>query len=432
VSNPYLVKLREKYDSLRTSIEGLQTRAADEDRDLTPDELRSVTEQGDTAKALYEQIESLTAIEVRNRKVSETAASVAGDGDAQTRNVGAATTQDRDPGHYRSAEEGGQNSFFGDLYRAKDLGDESAIKRLAEHNRALNTTGAGSGIVPPKWLTSEYAELARQGRRLANAVRRIPLDDPRPITLPKQTAGTDAAVTEQAAENDPLVDTDLYDTDVDTVTPKPTTGKQTVSRQTLDSTSPAIDILIYGDLMAAFNSKVEAKVCAAIAAAAGTAVTTFATEALFTGTAPAMPAIDAMIDLQLAVREGRKLPATLQTGTVRRWGKFKKLKDSTGRPIIPYGAAGPMNVSGVGSVESDGEIESVPFVATDGFASTYPESVYALRASDVILFESPVMRFRYEEPKGPESIILGIWAYTGVIVRYAGTSVKRAQITAAS
>ena len=53
------------------------------------------------------------------------------------------------------------------------------------------------------------------------------------------------------------------------------------------------------------------------------------------------------------------------------------------------------------------------------------------RAADTILFESPTLRFRYEEPDGPETIRLGIWAYVGVLTRYAGASVKRLQVTAA-
>ena len=42
------------------------------------------------------------------------------------------------------------------------------------------------------------------------------------------------------------------------------------------------------------------------------------------------------------------------------------------------------------------------------------------------------MRFRYEEVAGPESVKLGIWAYTGGIVRRVGQSVKRFQIAAAA
>lgn len=446
--NVYLTALREQYEGIQKSIDGFQARAVEAKRDLTEDELRTVKEQGDKAKALFTQIEDLTEIETRNAKVAQMRAAVHAavsgtdgqptigqdtqfrtlDGDSKT--TGTTTTKDRDPGHYRSVKQGGSNSFFGDLYRSKAFGDEEAAKRLYEHNRAL-TTGGAPGTVPPKWLTEEFELLARQGRMLAGAVRNIPIgDDPRPMTLPKQTVGTDAVVAEQAAENNAVGGADAWDSDVDTVTPKPTAGKQIVSRQMVDMSNPAIDQLIYGDLISVYNLKVEQKVGAALIAAAGAAVTTFATEAAFQA---AGAATDSVVDVGIAVWNARKMPADILAMTVNRWGKFKKLKDSTGRPLIPSDTAGPMNVIGVGSVTVAGQIESLGVIVTDGIGdgSTYPESYVALRAMDTILFESNMLRFRFEEQVGPESIVLGIWGYTAVIVRQAGKSAKRVQVTAA-
>lgn len=436
--NVYLKGLREQYTGLQKSIEGYQTRAVETKRDLTEDELRTVKEQGEKAKALYTQIEDLTEIETRNAKVAQMQAQVqaalsGSDGagpriepDTQFR-TGGASTQDRDPGHYTRV---GGNSFFSDLYRSRQ-GDEVAARRLVEHNRALTTGAQGPGVVPPKWLTEEFELLARQGRMLSAAVRNIPLgDDPRPLTLPKQTSGTDAVVAEQTLENDPVGGADAWDSDVDTVTPKPTAGKQTVSRQMVDMSNPAIDQLIYGDLLSVYNSQVEAKVGAAVIAAAGAAVTTFATEAAFSA---AGVATDSVVDLGIAVRDARKLPATILAMRTRRWGKFKKLKDASGRPLIPSGSAGPMNVIGVGTINADGVIEDLPVIVTDALGTAaYPESYVALRASDTILFESNMLRFRFEEVSGPESIVLGIWGYTAVIVRQNTKSVRRVEVTAAA
>lgn len=449
--NPYLTVLRTRYEGLRESIRGLQTRAVDEDRDLDEDELRSVREMGETARALVSQIEDLTEIENRNRRVAELAVVLDSPSDVDDENrsggssaedtrsarLGTTTTRDRDPGHYTRSS---AHSFFGDLYQSATFGDEIARRRLEEHSRALNTGAHGVGVVPPRWLTDEFDVLARQGRALANAVRNIPLgDDPRPMTLPKQTAGTDGVVADQAAENDPVPGADAWDSDVDVVQPKPTSGKQLVSRQMIDMSSPAIDQLIYGDLISVYNLKVEGKVGAAVVAAAGAPVATFATEAAWTGVPPAMPATDSVVDLGIAVRNARKFPATLLTMGVNRWGKFKKLKDADGRPVIPSATAGPVNVFGVGSIQADGIIEDLPVVVTDGIntpaaggAVSYPDSYVALRASDTLLFESNLLRFRFEEQAGPESVVLGIWGYTAVVVRQAGKSAKRAQVTAAS
>lgn len=444
--NPYLEKLRRDYDTLRTSIEGLQQTAVTEERDLTPEEMTSVRGQSEQMTGLHTQITQLTEIEVTNRAVQEQAARIAGDATADavnrrtdpeltsmSRTAGVRTSStravDRDPGHYtRSA----PNSFFGDLHRSRS-GDDDAARRLAEHNRALSTgTGnAGAGVVPPHWLTEEFELLARQGRALASAVRNIGLGaDPRPITLPKQTAGTDSEIVEQSAENGATEDDDAWTSDVDTVTPKPTTGIQIVSRQMLDMSSPAIDALIYGDMLSAYNLKVEKKVGAAMVTAAGSAVTTFANEAAFTAD---QDASDAVIDTAISVRNNRKLPADLIAMGVVRYGAFLKLKDADGRPLIPDGSMGPMNAIGVGTVAVDGRINGLGIIATDGVSTgSYPESILVARASDTILFESDILRFRYEEPLGPESVKLGVWGYTACIVRQATKSVKRIVVTAAT
>ena len=431
--NVYLKNLRTQYEGLRSSIEGFQARAAEANRDLSDDELRSVREQGAKAKDLFTQIEDLTEIETRNAKVAEMAAKVAtatapgatsATGD-QVRALGI-TTKDRDPGHYTRSS---ANSFFKDLHSARVNDDNGAQQRLLEHSRALTTGSNGPGVVPPHWLTEEFEALARQGRALASAVRNVPLgDDPRPMTLPKQTVGTDAVVAEQASENTAVAGTDAWDSDVDTVTPKPTAGKQIVSRQMLDMASPAIDQLIYADLMSVYNAQVETKVGTAIKAAGVALAVPMATESAFD-----TAAADAVVDLAMGVRKARKLPANILAMTLERYAEFLKLKGTDGRPLIGEDTAGQtMNVVGVGNVAVDGRIRGLGVIATEGMGSgAYPDIFAAVRASDVLLFETGTMRFRFEEVSGPESIVLGIWGYTAVIVRQGTRSVRRTSVAAA-
>lgn len=446
--NIYLARKREEYEGLRSSIEGVQTRAAEANRGLTEDERKSIEKMSEQGKTLFSEIETLTDVELRSAKVADMQAQVqaamrGGDGSGNqqgngagddmalraARPVGGAQTRDRDPGHYRSMQEGGQRSFFGDIYAARERGDGEAATRLAEHNRALTTGSAGAGVVAPKWLIDEFAPLARQGRVLASAVRNVPLgDDPRPMTLPKQTAGTDAEVTEQAAENDPIEDDDAWASAVDTVTPKPTAGVQIVSRQMLDMSSPAIDSLIYGDLVAAYNLKIEKKIGAAIIAT-GTAL-----PAAEPGTG-AVPITDkahyarVIIKAAIAVRNARKLPANLAAMSVNRWGEFIDLVDTTGRPLVTGVGDAPSNIMGAADVSAldGGRFKGLALAPTDGIA--LDDRFAVLRASDVLLFESNTMRFRYEQPLGPESIKMGIWAYSAVLIRYGTAAVKRVEIT---
>lgn len=436
--NPYLARKREQYEALRTTIEGLQTRAAEENRDLTEAELRSVQEQGATAQSLAAEITSLTEIETRNAAVAKLGAEVdtavrdsKADEDTATRSVqvGAAYTKDRDPGHYRK---GTGRSYFGDLFAARSLQDGDAQRRLAEHNRALDMATEGPGTVPPVWMSQEFAEIARQQRRVASAVRNIPITSPAPISMPRQSA-VSGTVAEQANENDATSFTDGWDSAVTTVSPKATSGGQKVSRQMLDASVPAIDQLIWSDLIGDYNTAVEKKVVAAMVTAAGSATVTYATEAAWTtGLDPAEATYvgDAILDTAIAVRNGRKMPADILVCSVTRYGSLLKIKDSTGRPLIPADSGGAMNVIGTGSVAVDGRVHGLGLLASDGVIQ-YPESLLVARGADTILFESPVLRFRYEEPDGPEIIRLGVWAYTAVHVKYT-SSVERIAITAAS
>lgn len=426
--NPYLKRLREQAEALRSSMEDVQIRAANETRDLTDEEETLVRGQADRYAKMAEQIRILTEQENRAADVADAARDL--DERTETR-TSSTTATDRDPGFYRSEAEGGTRSFFGDMWAAKQ-GDSDASQRLSQHNRAINPTDNGVGLVAPRWMGELYQDLTRQGRVLADAVRRIPLGgDPRPITIPKTTAGTDANVVELSDNCGDVTWTDAYDTDVDTVTPKVTTGGQIICRSMLDMASPAVDELIFGDLIAAYNEKIEAKVAAAIITAAGAAVTTFATEAAFnTGQA----ALNAIIDAEMAVWEARKLPADLLVTRVRRLGSLRKLRDADGRPLVPTlnGGAQAVNANGT-STQTTATIEGLTVVPTVGMGTTaYPESMVVQRAQDVLLFESNQLRFNDPYTEGPSKLRLAIWTYTAVHVRYAGSSGKRIVVTAAS
>lgn len=456
--NPYLIRLRSQYDELRTAIEAIQTAAANAPaategapagRDLTEAELRSIETMNEQATALMPQIRSLTAIEEQHAEVADlrnringasTDAGQAGNAGVDAQSVGgdqvratsSTTTQDRDPGHYRAVEQGGTHSFFGDQYRASILRDDDARTRINEHERALTMTGEGVGTTAPKWLFDRFEMVLRQGRKLADAVTNVPIgNDPRPMTLPKQTVGTSTVVADQSSENTAPATTDQFDTDVDTITPATVTGAQIFSRQFLDSATPAIDAMIFADLVANYNLQIEKRVGAAMVTAAGTAVTTFANDAAFVGTAPATPAIDAVIDAAIAVGAGRYLPADIVAMGTARWGAFRKLKDTSGRPLVPNGQHQVMNVYGVGDVNFNGELEGLGVIATEGISTgSKPESIVVARAADTLLFEGSLMRFRYEEVSGPQSVKVGIWNYAVVSVRRPGVGQKRIVVTA--
>src|SRR5690606_986117 len=134
---------------------------------------------------------------------------------------------------------------------------------------------------------------------------------------------------------------------------------------------------------------------------------------------------------QVAVRRARKRArANAYVMSISRWGSVLEMEDTQGRPLVPQQTVGQaVNVAGVGSVMSDGIWRGLPIIATE---AAEPESISppledefaALHLQDVLLFESGIQRFTFEEPRGPEKIIVAIWAYSAVHVRYGGAGVQ--------
>lgn len=440
-ADPYTEAQLREYNSIKTAMATLRQNALNQgNRALTEVEAAQVVQMNTRALGLAELITVLGEAATRDQSVAAMAARIAGGpvatGTTDTAggefaSVGGAQTRQRDPGHYRSIKDGGKGSFFGDIYKAQ-MGDQKARERLDEHTRSIDTAGEGAGVIPPKWMTDLYEDLPRQGRALANAVRNIPLgDDPRPMSLPRQTAGATtggAPITVDQAEvtnSTPNTSfTDAWDSAVTTVTPLATTGGQIVTRQLLDMANPSIDLLIFGDLIEAYNDAVEAKVAAAIASV-GTAL--FALEGI-TSITDADHYNRVAIDAAMQVRQNRKRPPDIFAMSNIRYGKVLGLVDTTGRPLVPAPSGGQqtVNVSGVGSVAVDGFWHGMGIVATAGFSAD--DRFWAVRSSDVLLFESNMYRFRYEQPLGPDLIKLGIWAYTATHLRFGTTSVKRVEI----
>lgn len=424
--NPYLKKKREQFAAIVATMEGVQTRAHQADRELSEDELRSLQGQRDEANLIATEIEQLTEFETRAAAVGQLAATVDEGVRAEQRaggQGGSAYTQDRDPGHYRSVREGGQYSFFADLYAAGKNNDQAAHKRLEEHRshtlgqRAVTQAGGGVGIIPPKWLTDEYQAMGRQNRVLSSLVRRIPLgDDPRALILPKQTAQVDANLLTQAAEgaNTAGWGTDRFTSNKDTLTPATYAAYQDVARQLVNGSNPSADVLIMTDLREAWDTKVEALTGAAIVAG-GTVSTTFATQTLFKASAAG---IDAVVDAQTAVAGDLRGPADIAAMSYFQFGAFRKFKDTTNRPLMPVTRYNPQNSrGGLGNVLV-GDIEGVDAYGTVGIVRAGNiETIAVMRSQAVILAESDLLEFTYDQVVGPSLVRMGVWGYVGTLVR---------------
>jgi hypothetical protein len=160
-------------------------------------------------------------------------------------------------------EQHGPHSFFRDLTLAKVDNRPDARQRIERHAVEMaeardlkGTSGGGAaGLVPPGWLANQYAPIARAPRPLADAVQSFPMppygDD---FKVPQVTTG--AAVAVQAAENDPVQETDVAS---GTVTASVVTiaGQQDLSVQAIRRSAPGLDQVIYDSLRQAYDAKLE-------------------------------------------------------------------------------------------------------------------------------------------------------------------------------
>lgn len=435
MSNPYLDRLREQHRSIVQTVEGLQTRAATENRDLTEAELTSIRAQNETSTALADQISMLQEFETRSAGVGAVNAAVQGIAQAGGQQVGGtptggATTQDRDPGFYTR---GSQYSYVGDQWRAASLKDHDAEERLTRHSNALRDdpqmrdvlgSGGGVGLVPPVWLAEQFAPILHRRLRVASLLRQVPFAGPFAWSIPVAVTGaTTATVAEgvNPTESDPTYT-------VLTVTPATISGYSEVSRQMLDASNPAVDAVIWGDMLGDFYDDAETAVIAALEAQASVNAVTIADGAV------ALGARNGVLDALTAVSDNGGGDADLFVGRTARWVSYLKLVDSAGRPLVaPTQRYGPTNAVGLGNNTQgfrsviQGELESLAVATSPTVAAN---RAFVLNSQEILFSNSNPVQFKFEQPAGPALVRIGVWGYMAVVTGRRPKAITKITYTA--
>lgn len=434
--NPYLKRLKDQYDALMKTLGDLQARAVSENRDLTPDELRSVTEQNEMSKALATQIKDLTELESRSNAVAAGYASVAGagpinngDGEPVAGSKGGATTKDRDPGFYRP---GSQHSFIGDQFRSATLQDPDAKDRLTRHTNALRDdehmrdvlgSGGGVGLVPPVWLAEYFAPVMHRRLRVARFLRQVPFAGPFAWSIP--VAGT-PATTETVAEGvNPTESSPTYS--VLTVTPATISGYAEVSRQMLEASNPAVDAVIWGDLLGDFYDDCETAVVSALEAQTSVNTVTIADGAVAAG------ARNGVLDAIAAVSDNAGGDADMFVGRTARWVSYLKLVDDAGRPLVTAQQYNPSNAIGEGNALNgfrsplQGSLEGLAVVTTPTAAANRG---FVINSQEILFSNSNPVQFKFEQPAGPALVRIGVWGYMAVVTGRRPKAITKITYTA--
>lgn len=315
------------------------------------------------------------------------------------------------------------------------FGETSAFERRTNPNR---TDGQGGYFVPPLWLVDQYVALQRAGRVIANSVRNLTLPGGTDsINVPKVNTGT--AVAAQTADAASVQSTDMTDTTISAPV-RTLAGQQDIAIQLLDQSPISFDEVIFQDLMADYNQKLDVQVIRGTGLngqVTGFTGVSGIVAVTYTDATPTVPELYPNLPAVLSqMTTARFLPPTAWFMHPRRWYWMLSALDSSNRPLVVPTDAGPFNADalqlGVDAEGPVGRLLGLPVLldpnittAATGGAQTggNQDEIYALRTPDLYLWEG-TMRTRTltEVLSGTLQVRLQIYNYMAFLgSRYASS-----------
>jgi HK97 family phage major capsid protein len=429
----------EERAALKAAVDALIEAPTKEQRALTDTETTQFNEAHAKVRAKDEEIagmeariKELEATEERDAKAAELRKQFGQEGPQPT---GARVTSE--PLTYQR---GNGNSYFLDLANAQLRNDGAALARLQAHATELRvelparerrreeaaqrelrsvshlserqresvfekrvnpnrTDGQGGYFVPPLWLIDEYIDLPRFGRPFANAVRNMPLPGGTDsVNLPKIATGTATGV--QTADAAAVTSQDMTD-DFVTAPVRTIAGQQDVAIQLLDQSPIAFDEIVFADLVADYNQRLDTQLLSGSGASGqvtGVLNTAGINSVTYTDATPTLPEMHTpWVQSVSQIFTNRKMPALATFVTPAVWFWAMAQLDPNNRPLILPEQNGPFNPLAL----QTGEIAEGPVgrltvgtpVLLDGNipsnlgAGTNESRIITARTSDLYLWE---------------------------------------------
>ena len=361
--------------------------------DLTPEEIAEFDEARSAVLAIDE---TLTTLRAQEAEIMDQQNIEAAEAETRSEVAHADVRVTAEPTTYRA---GGEHSFFRDAVMAQTAGDRGAAERLARNAAEVSELRAGTsadfgGLVPPTYLVSAFAEVARAGRPFAEAVTNEVLPPVgMSIVVPRGTTGLSAGA--QQTELTTLTVGTYVESDL-TIPVRTIGGVTTVSRQSLDRAAASIDAILMRDLANAYAANLDSQIINGDGTA-GThtgVISAAASTVAFTGTTGAS-FLSAIHKALGTVNAARYLPADLIVMHPRRWAWLCAQSDSSNRPLVQIDGPG-FNAQGNGYAAAYGVVGSVAGVkvitdanvTTTAGSSTNEDRVIVTRAADALLWES--------------------------------------------
>lgn len=325
---------------------------------------------------------------------------------------------------------GGPHSYFRDQV-AQQLGRgdvRAATERMVRNDRqvmearALTTVdGAGGDFVPPMWMVSEFVELARAGRIVADNVRQLALPTGTDsINLPRLATGT--AVAEQATQNTAVQNTDATTSSV-TAAVATIAGQQVVSVQLLEQSPINMDDVLLADLAADYAIKLDTFVINNNATNKVGLLNVSGVNAVAITATTATGLYAAVANGIQLINTNRFMPATKIFMHPRRWASLLAAVDTAGRPLVVPAAGAFNGMANPGTNVAQGFVGTLqglpvfvdPNIPTNLGAGTNEDRVIIARTDDTILYEGTPRSEVFREPLAAQlSVLLRFYNYAAL------------------
>lgn len=324
----------------------------------------------------------------------------------------------------------GEYSFFRDMIGAAQ-GDYGAAERLHRNNTAgedrerrdgtsTSLTSMGS-FIPPVWVVSEFAPLARAARTVADLVQHMGAPTSTSMVIPRVTTGV--LVAGQVGDNASVAEQDIVTAQItrSTVT---VAGQEDVSIQSLELGHQGVDRIIFADLQGAYDEELDRQVIRGSGTneLLGINQVSGINAVTYTDASPTVPEFyPKLADAIQQIGTGRKLPATATIMHPRRWGWVTASLDTQNRPLVV--PSGDVNAIGrqTGAVAEgrSGEMQGPPVYSDSNLAITLgggtEDQIIVIRASDILLYEAPVRaRMLQETLSGTLTVRFQLWSYANL------------------
>lgn len=311
-------------------------------------------------------------------------------------------------------------SFVRDAYNARFSFDSEAAERfrrfesqVAEGESAqvgLLTAAVAIRSGATQFIQNGYrpdllVEVIDKGRPLVSRIGTVNLTDATPFRLPVEGVMT-GGVGDHTEGTAHVTEGSLAVSDV-TITPGAISGAFRLSRELVDSSNPALDRIALQAMTRNYQAATEAKVVAALAAADGTATVS----------------INTVQKLRVEINSYYDLLLNDPSGVAAHPGFYSALLadvDTTGRSMLS--TVNPMNAVATPNAGHTGA--NVDGIEVFKAYAVSANDAYLYRAEDVLIGESSLQTFRFEEVEGPGVIKLALWSYFVAAVTRTGSVVK--------